>query len=124
MVSPGLIIGLLVGFVCLVGIAVAIYLATRGGDSPAPSADTPASAPGPSSPAPAPGPAPVPLEALKYHYVGEGGCTNDQVLVRTACRTKTGCDTIGQQTNGCWHCLQTISTGEKSGSGYTPLLAL
>lgn len=116
---PSAVIIAAVAFVFFICVGVGIYFYTKGGDSPAPSADTPASAPGPSSPAPAPGPAPVPLTSLKYDFVGEGGCTNDQAAVRTTCRTKPGCDTIGQQSNGCWHCLKTVTTGGGAPTGYT-----
>ena len=66
-----------------------------------------------------PAPAPVSLTSLKYEFVGEGGCTNDTTAVRATCRTKAGCNTIGQQSNGCWHCLKTAATGPNAGSGYT-----
>ena len=112
---------IMAAFVFCICVAVGIYFYTQTG-SPAPSPGADSTSPAPGSGAPAP--APVPLASSKYHFVGEGGCTNDQAAVRTACSTNAGCDTIGQQTNGCWHCLQTISTGEKSGTGYTPLLAL
>ena len=101
-------------FVVCICVGVGIYFATKGGDSPAPAPDS-----GSPAPAPAPAPAPVPLTSLKYDYVGDGTCTNDQAAVRTACRTKPGCDTIGQQSNGCWHCLKTVSTGGGEPIAYT-----
>ena len=46
-----------------------------------------------------------------YTHVGDGGCHNDYVFAANECRAAhTSSDTVGQQGNGCWHCL-------KSGGG-------
>ena len=96
---------------CIILLAVgSIYFATKTDDS---------SSPAPSPGTPAPAPAPAPLTSLKYDYVGDGGCTDDKAAVRTACRTFSMCDVIGQQSNGCWHCLKTVSTGGGLPTAYT-----
>ena len=125
-----MIIIAMAAFVFCICVGVGIYLATKKDDSPAPSPVSPApsadtaSAPGPSSPAPGPA-VPLPaLSSLKYDYVGEGGCTSDTAAVFTTCRTKTGCDTVGQQSNGCWHCLKTVTTGGSAPTAYKSLYSL
>jgi hypothetical protein len=61
-----------------------------------------------------------PFTRVHYDYVGNGPCTNDISAARTTCSTQTGTDTIGRQSNGCWHCLKTVTTaGNKNVSDYT-----
>ena len=62
------------------------------------------------------------LSTLKYDFVGAGPCTDDVAAARTKCRTISGCDTMGQQTNGCWHCLKTVTTGGALPTAYTKQL--
>ena len=53
-----------------------------------------------------------------YKFVGEGGCTGPDAYqaVGDTCRNTSGCDTIGVQSNGCWHLLDSTGTGSSIGS--------
>ena len=48
----------------------------------------------------------------EYKYVGDGGCDNDATKVGNACRGNVECDYIGQQSDGCWHLLDSTGTGK------------
>ena len=52
----------------------------------------------------------------EYKYVGDGGCDNEATKVGNACRGNVECDYIGQQSNGCWHLLDSTGTGSGIGS--------
>jgi hypothetical protein len=66
----------------------------------------------------------IPVSSSKYVYIGAGPCTNDIDVARTACRQLAGCDTIGQQSNGCWHCLKNSPTGDAPTAYTKGLLSL
>jgi hypothetical protein len=76
-----------------------------------------------SGPAPASGPTAA-LSTLKYDFVGEGPCIEDVASARTACAAMSACDAMGQQTNGCWHCLKTATTGGGLPTAYKKLYSL
>ena len=107
MPSP-IIIGV-IGILFFIIFAVGMYFVTQSSGSP-PSGSSPSGSSPSGSPAPAPGPAPA-LSTLKYDFVGEGGCTGDVAAARTTCTAMAGADTMGQQDNGCWHCLKTATGG-------------
>ena len=48
----------------------------------------------------------------EYKYVGNGGCHNDSTRAGNFCRDNVECDYIGQQSNGCWHLLDSTGTGK------------
>ena len=54
-----------------------------------------------------------------YGFVAGGPCisTDQYSSVAETCETTPGCDTIGQQSNGCWHLLRSDGTGNNL-SGY------
>ena len=55
----------------------------------------------------------------QYIYIGEGGCTNDRNSAKNTCKAIAGCNYIGQQFNGCWHCLKSVTSGgNKAASSY------
>jgi len=123
MPSPA-VIGVIVLVLCIC-IAVGIYFATKGGNSPASAPATGSSGIPATGASPAGTPATAPtLSSLKYDFVGEGGCTDDVSAARTTCTTKAGCDTMGQQDNGCWHCLKTVTTGGGPPTAYKKLYSL
>jgi hypothetical protein len=123
---PSPVILAAVAFVCCICIAVGIYFATKGGDSPVPAPVTPgipATGASPSGTPAAGTPATAPtLSSLKYDFVGEGGCTEDVAAARTTCTAMAGADTMGQQDNGCWHCLKTVTTGGGPPTAYSKKL--
>ena len=47
----------------------------------------------------------------EYKRVGDGGCHNDSTKAGNFCRANVECDSIGQQSNGCWHLLDSTGTG-------------
>src|SRR6056300_741122 len=49
-----------------------------------------------------------------YGFVEGGPCisTSQYMSVAETCETTSGCDTIGQQSNGCWHLLRSDGTGK------------
>ena len=47
----------------------------------------------------------------EYKYVGDGECHNDSTKAGNFCRGNVECDYIGQQSNGCWHLLDSTGTG-------------
>jgi hypothetical protein len=55
-----------------------------------------------------------------YDFVTGGPCigTDQYRSVADTCKTTSGCDTIGQQSNGCWHLLKANSAGAKYISYY------
>ena len=56
----------------------------------------------------------------KYDFVAGGPCigTEQYRSVADTCKTTSGCDTIGQQSNGCWHLLKANSAGASPISNY------
>jgi hypothetical protein len=56
----------------------------------------------------------------KYDFVAGGPCigTEQYRSVADTCKTTSGCDTIGQQSNGCWHFLKANSAGATPISNY------
>ena len=52
----------------------------------------------------------------EYKYVGDGECHNDSTKAGNFCRGNVECDYIGQQSNGCWHLLDSTGTGKGIGT--------
>ena len=52
----------------------------------------------------------------EYKYVGDGKCHNDSTKAGNFCRGNVECDYIGQQSNGCWHLLDSTGTGKGIGT--------
>lgn len=100
--------GVLILLVCLGFILFGLSMTGVIGDSPAP--------PPPATVASAPPPV---AADQKYTFLAEGGCIDDVAPVAGKCRSQMGCDTMGQQSNGCWHLLQKSLTGDKTASIYT-----